>query len=46
MRVAKWGNSLAARLPDAIVTALQLKAGDQRSIRADALLAEGGVIGV
>ena len=29
MRVAKWGNSLAVRLPDAVVKALKLKTGDE-----------------
>lgn len=29
MRVAKWGNSLAVRLPSALVDALELKDGDQ-----------------
>lgn len=29
MRVAKWGNSLAVRLPAAVVEALDLKPGDQ-----------------
>jgi len=29
MRVSKWGNSLAVRLPDTIVKALKLKAGDE-----------------
>ena len=29
MQVAKWGNSLAIRLPAAVVEALQLKAGDE-----------------
>jgi antitoxin MazE len=29
MRVAKWGNSLAVRLPDAVVKALKLKSGDE-----------------
>ncbi|MCZ0733966.1 AbrB/MazE/SpoVT family DNA-binding domain-containing protein [Phreatobacter sp. AB_2022a] len=29
MRVAKWGNSLAVRLPAAVVEALQLKEGDE-----------------
>jgi antitoxin MazE len=29
MQVAKWGNSLAIRIPAAIVEALQLKEGDQ-----------------
>lgn len=29
MHVAKWGNSLAVRLPKALVEKLRLKAGDQ-----------------
>lgn len=29
MQVAKWGNSLAIRLPAAVVKALELKAGDE-----------------
>ena len=29
MQVAKWGNSLAVRLPAAVVEALQLKPGDE-----------------
>jgi len=29
MQVAKWGNSLAVRLPAAVVEALELKAGDE-----------------
>lgn len=29
MQVSKWGNSLAIRLPAAVVEALQLKAGDE-----------------
>jgi antitoxin MazE len=29
MLVAKWGNSLAIRLPAAVVEALELKAGDE-----------------
>jgi antitoxin MazE len=33
MQVAKWGNSLAVRLPSAVVEALQLKEGDQIEIR-------------
>ena len=33
MRVAKWGNSLAVRLPSAVVEALDLKEGDQIEIR-------------
>jgi len=33
MQVAKWGNSLAVRLPAAVVQALELKEGDQIEIR-------------
>ena len=32
MQVAKWGNSLAVRLPAALVEALQLKEGDDIEI--------------
>jgi antitoxin MazE len=32
MRVAKWGNSLAVRLPDVVVKALKLKSGDDIEI--------------
>lgn len=32
MQVAKWGNSLAVRLPAAVVEALDLKPGDQIDI--------------
>ena len=32
MHVAKWGNSLAVRLPAAVVQALELKEGDQIEI--------------
>jgi antitoxin MazE len=32
MRVAKWGNSLAVRLPDSVVKALKLKTGDEIDI--------------
>jgi antitoxin MazE len=32
MRVTRWGNSLAIRLPAAVVEALQLKAGDDIEI--------------
>ena len=32
MQVAKWGNSLAIRLPRAVVEALKLKEGDQIEI--------------
>jgi antitoxin MazE len=33
MQVAKWGNSLAIRLPAAVVDALRLKAGDEIEIQ-------------
>ena len=33
MRVAKWGNSLALRLPASVVKALELAEGDQIEIR-------------
>jgi antitoxin MazE len=33
MHVSKWGNSLAVRLPVAVVEALDLKEGDQVEIR-------------
>lgn len=33
MRVSKWGNSLAIRLPSSVVDALELKEGDQIEIR-------------
>ena len=33
MQVSKWGNSLAIRLPAAVVEALELKEGDQIDIR-------------
>ena len=32
MQVAKWGNSLAVRLPAAVVEALDLKEGDEIDI--------------
>jgi antitoxin MazE len=32
MQVSKWGNSLAIRLPQAVVEALDLKEGDQVEI--------------
>jgi len=32
MQVAKWGNSLAVRLPAAVVEALQLEEGDEIEI--------------
>lgn len=33
MKVAKWGNSLAVRLPQAAVDALALKEGDEVELR-------------
>ncbi len=42
MHVAKWGNSLAVRLPKALVEALGLKAGDE----VDLSPLPGGAIGV
>ena len=33
MQVAKWGNSLAVRLPAVVVEALNLKEGDQVEIQ-------------
>ncbi len=33
MQVSKWGNSLAIRLPAAVVEALSLKAGDEINVR-------------
>ena len=33
MRVAKWGNSLAVRLPAAVVEALQLNEGDEIDVQ-------------
>jgi antitoxin MazE len=33
MQVAKWGNSLAVRLPSAVVEALELKPGDNIEIQ-------------
>lgn len=32
MRIAKWGNSLAIRLPKDLIEALSLKAGDELEI--------------
>jgi antitoxin MazE len=34
MRVSKWGNSLAVRLPKALVEQLRLKEGDQLIVAA------------
>jgi antitoxin MazE len=33
MQVSKWGNSLAIRLPAAVVEALELKEGDDIEVR-------------
>jgi antitoxin MazE len=33
MRVAKWGNSLAVRLPAAVVESLELKEGDEIELK-------------
>jgi antitoxin MazE len=33
MRVAKWGNSLAIRIPRSVVEALRLKEGDTIEVR-------------
>jgi antitoxin MazE len=33
MRVSKWGNSLAIRLPGTVVEALKLKEGDEVEVR-------------
>ncbi len=33
MQVARWGNSLAVRLPSAVVEALDLKEGDEIAIQ-------------
>ncbi len=35
MQVAKWGNSLAIRIPAAVAEALDLKAGDEVEIRVE-----------
>jgi antitoxin MazE len=42
MQVAKWGNSLAVRLPAAVVEALKLKEGDEIEIH----VADGRLFGV
>lgn len=33
MRVSKWGNSLAIRLPSAVVDVLELKEGDEIDVQ-------------
>ncbi|GGB02269.1 AbrB family transcriptional regulator [Brucella endophytica] len=42
MQIAKWGNSLAVRLPSAVVEALNLKEGDEINIHVQ----EDGSFGV
>lgn len=42
MQVAKWGNSLAIRLPAAVVEALGLKEGDD----IDVVIADDRLIGI
>lgn len=42
MQVSKWGNSLAVRLPAAVVDVLELKEGDEIEIR----IAQGRVFEV
>jgi antitoxin MazE len=37
MRVSKWGNSLAVRLPAEVVTEMGLKAGDEVEVARDGL---------
>jgi antitoxin MazE len=34
MRVSKWGNSLAVRLPNTVVEALELREGDEIELHA------------
>lgn len=47
MQVAKRGNSLAVRLPAAVVEALTLKEGDEtKANRAEEELSAGGILGV
>ena len=43
LRVSKWGNSLAVRIPDSVVKALRLKQGDSIEIviKGDRLLQVG-----
>ncbi|HKN27119.1 MAG TPA: AbrB/MazE/SpoVT family DNA-binding domain-containing protein [Roseiarcus sp.] len=42
MRIEKWGDSLAVRLPEALVKSLELKAGDEVELAP----LPGGAIGV
>ena len=41
MRVSKWGNSLAVRLPSAVVEALNLKEGDNIELHVEDALTFG-----
>ena len=41
MRISKWGNSLAIRLPAAVVDALELKEGDEVEVHVAGELAFG-----
>jgi antitoxin MazE len=42
MQIAKWGNSLAVRLPAAVVKALELREGDEIEIH----VADPGRLGI
>ena len=42
MQVARWGNSLAIRIPASVVTALELKPGDEIDIH----VADAGHLGI
>ena len=44
MKVAKWGNSLAVRIPVAVVEALELKEGDELKIVAGESAGEVAVV--
>ncbi len=41
MQVAKWGNSLAIRIPAAVAEAMELKAGDDVEVHASDLKSFG-----
>jgi antitoxin MazE len=43
MRLAKWGNSLAVRLPQAVVEALGLREGDEIEITVSGRRAASGL---
>lgn len=42
MKIAKWGNSLAIRIPAIVAEALDLKAGDEVVVRASECAKEHG----